>query len=209
MRTNVTEFAILVLAAASLAAQETRVTPSPGSLWTSSALLADPARDLRASQAGDIVTILVAERASASTTGNTKTARKSSTKNGVTSLLGPTRAAGPLANLAGVSGDTSLQGQGTTSRDSSFTATLSARVLHVLPNGYMAVEGTKELVVNSETQLVTVRGLVRPADLSPGNLIRSDRLSNLEVRINGKGVVNDSVRRPNILYRILLGILPF
>ena len=81
--------------------------------------------------------------------------------------------------------------------------------MHVLPNGYMSVEGVKELVVNAETQLVTVRGLVRPADLTPGNLIRSDRLANLEVRINGKGVVNDSVRRPNILYRILLGILPF
>ena len=155
------------------------------------------------------MTILVAERASASATGNTKTARKSSTKAGVTSILGPTKLAGPLASLAGATGDTQLQGQGTTSRDSSFTATLSARVMHVLPNGYMSVEGVKELVVNAETQLVTVRGLVRPADLTPGNLIRSDRLANLEVRINGKGVVNDSVRRPNILYRILLGILPF
>ena len=190
-------------------AQDLRAGATPGSLWTASALLADPARDLRASQTGDIVTILVAERASASATGNTKTARKSSTKAGVTSILGPTKLAGPLASLAGATGDTQLQGQGTTSRDSSFTATLSARVMHVLPNGYMSVEGVKELVVNAETQLVTVRGLVRPADLTPGNLIRSDRLANLEVRINGKGVVNDSVRRPNILYRILLGILPF
>lgn len=200
---------VTMLVPALTLAQDFRAGATPGSLWTASALLADPARDLRASQPGDIVTILVAEHASASATGNTKTARKSSTKSGVTSILGPTRLAGPLANLAGAAGDTQLQGQGTTSRDSSFTATLSARVMHVLPNGYMAVEGVKELVVNSETQLVTVRGLVRPADLTPGNLIRSDRLANLEVRINGKGVVNDSVRRPFILYRILLGLLPF
>ena len=31
----------------------------------------------------------------------------------------------------------------------------------------------------------------------------------LEVRINGKGVVNDAVRRPFFLYRMLLGLLPF
>ena len=37
----------------------------------------------------------------------------------------------------------------------------------------------------------------------------ADRLADLEVRINGKGVVNDSVKRPFILYRILLGLLPF
>jgi hypothetical protein len=27
--------------------------------------------------------------------------------------------------------------------------------------------------------------------------------------VNGKGVVNDAVKRPFILYRILLGLLPF
>ena len=39
--------------------------------------------------------------------------------------------------------------------------------------------------------------------------MRSDRLAQLEVRINGKGIVNDAVRRPFLLYRILLGLLPF
>jgi flagellar L-ring protein precursor FlgH len=40
-------------------------------------------------------------------------------------------------------------------------------------------------------------------------MIRSDRLAHLEVRIDGKGVVGDAIRRPNFLYRILLGLLPF
>ena len=35
------------------------------------------------------------------------------------------------------------------------------------------------------------------------------RLAQLELRINGKGVVNDAIRRPNFLYRFLLGLLPF
>lgn len=180
-----------------------------GSLWSAGGPLADLARDPRANQLGDIVTILVSENVSASATGTTNSARKSSTTNSITSLLGPTKATGPLAQLAGVAGNTQLQGQGTTSRQATFTTTLSARVAKVLPNGFLAVEGVKEVTVNSEKQLVTVTGVVRPIDINPDNTVQSFRLSQLEVRINGKGVVADSVRRPNILYRLLLGVLPF
>jgi len=31
----------------------------------------------------------------------------------------------------------------------------------------------------------------------------------MEIQVNGKGVVADAVRRPNFLYRMLLGLLPF
>jgi flagellar L-ring protein FlgH len=115
----------------------------------------------------------------------------------------------PFPNMAAMSGDQQLQGQGVTSRESTFSTTLSARVTHVLPNGNLVVQGEKQVWVNSERQAVVVRGIIRPADLTSGNLIQSDRLADLEVRINGKGVVADSVRRPFILYRILIGLLPF
>jgi len=72
----------------------------------------------------------------------------------------------------------------------------------------MIVHGVKEVVVNSERQVVEVRGVVRPDDLSGANSIASDRVGMLEVRVNGKGVVGDAVRRPFLLYRILLGLLP-
>ena len=80
---------------------------------------------------------------------------------------------------------------------------------HVLPNGSLVVEGTKTVQVNSEQQVVMVRGVVRPTDLTPGNVVESNRLGNLELRINGKGVVADAVRRPNFLYRLIAGLLPF
>jgi len=79
----------------------------------------------------------------------------------------------------------------------------------VLPNGNLVVEGAKDIQVNSERQTVVVRGVVRPADLDTNNIVRSDHMAQIEVRINGKGVVNDVARRPNFLYRLLLGLLPF
>lgn len=182
---------------------------SPGSLFTRTGLLADGFRDLRASRIYDLVTIIIADKASAVSSGVSNTSRKSSAKASVTALGGAIKATRPLANLLTTSGNQQLQGQGTTSRDSALTTTLTAQVTNVLPNGNLVIQGQKEINVNSEHQTVTIRGIVRPDDLSPANQIGSDRVAMLEVRVSGKGVVNDAVKRPFILYRLLLGLLPF
>jgi flagellar L-ring protein precursor FlgH len=82
-------------------------------------------------------------------------------------------------------------------------------VVNVLPNGYLVVEGVKRVQVNSENQVITVRGVVRPYDLDPTNSVPSDRVAQMEIQVNGKGVIGDSIRRPWFLYRLLLGLLPF
>lgn len=182
---------------------------SPGSLYTSSGRLADGFRDVRASQTYDLVTILVSDKASAVSTGRTNATRKSNAKAAVTSLFGPKSAAGALANLANATSTQQLQGQGTTSRESTLTTTVTAEVTDVLPNGNLVIQGQKEIAVNSEKQVITVRGIIRPDDLSPVNSIPSDRVARMEILVNGRGVVNDVVKRPFFLYRILLGLLPF
>jgi flagellar L-ring protein FlgH len=171
--------------------------------------MADLATDARARSAGDMVTIVVNEQASAVSTGQTKTSRASSANASINSLAGPLAAAGRLANLASANSATSLDGSGTTLRQTTLTTTITARVTDVLPNGYLVVEGSKTLAVNSETQVITLRGVVRPADLTNANIVQSGNVAQMELKINGKGVVNDVIRRPNIVYRILLGLLPF
>lgn len=185
------------------------VAASPGSLYAASGRFGDIGRDLRAAQVDDLVTIVVADNASAVARGTTSSSRKSSAKSSIGSLAGPLRATGPLANLASLSGEQDLKGTGETTRQSSLTTTLTARVTHVLPNGFLVVEGIKDVAVNSERQQVTVRGVIRWNDVGLANTVRSDRLGNLEIRVNGKGVVGDAIRRPHFLYRLLLGILPF
>jgi flagellar L-ring protein precursor FlgH len=182
---------------------------TPGSIWIAGSRLADAARDVRASQTDDMLTIVVAEQASAVTSGATSSSRKSSTANAITSLLGIKNPSGPLANLANVTGDTELAGQGSTTRTTTLTTILTARVTAVLPNGGLVVEAAKDILINSEHQIITVRGVVRPADIDFTNSVQSTRLAQLELRVNGKGVVGDAIRRPNVLYRFLLGLLPF
>ncbi len=184
---------------------------SPGSTWSNYSVMTDLTRDPRASRVDDVVTIVVAESASAVSTGATQTARKSSANASISGLPGVKGAAATtlLSNLAKMSSDTELNGQGTTSRTTTLNTQLTARVVHVLPNGFLVLEGTKNVQVNSEWQTVTVRGVVRPADLAADNTVPSGRIAQLDVRLDGKGVVNDAIHRPNFLYRLLLGLLPF
>jgi len=181
----------------------------PGSTWSQNALFSNLGMDLKASRVDDLVTIIVNETFSAVASGDVKTQRQSTAKSSITALAGVTRAAGPWANLANQNTQTQLQGTGETSRGAVLTANLSARVTHVLPNGYLVIEGTKRVQVSSENQVVTVRGVIRPVDLDLTNSIPSNRIAEMEIQVNGKGVIGDSIHRPNILYRILLGILPF
>ncbi len=185
------------------------VAESPGSLWSTPAIWNNLAIDERARMVDDVVTIVVNENASAVSTGATKTSRASSANSSITQALGVLPTAGKLANLANVASNTSLNGQGTTSRQTTLTATITARVTDVLPNGYLVIEGRKTVLVNSENQIVTVRGVVRPADLSNINTIQSGSVGEMELKIDGRGVVNDVIHRPNFVYRLLLGLLPF
>ncbi len=180
-----------------------------GSLWSPAARFSNLAADLRARNVDDIVTIVVAESANAVSTGASKTSRASAAQSSITQLLKPTNPTGALANLTNLGSSQSLDGQGTTSRTTTLTTTVSARVTHVLVNGNLVVEGTRNLNINSENQVITIRGVVRPTDLDTTNSVVSARLAQMEIQVNGKGVVNDAVRRPNFLYRLLLGLLPF
>jgi len=191
------------------AAQGTeRQALQPGSLWTPTSLFSDLTSDLRARRVGDIVTILVQEKASAVSSGTVKTQRNSSLQSSISAAGGITRATGPWANLAKASTANSLDGQGATTRDTTLTATISAVVTQVLPNGSLVIQGTKNVKINNENQILGLRGLVRPVDLDTTNTVSSDRVAQMDLQVNGKGVVADQIKRPFILYRLLMDILP-
>jgi flagellar L-ring protein FlgH len=183
--------------------------PPPGSTWSPNAMFSNLGMDLRAGRVDDLVTIVVNEAFSAVANGDVKTQRQSTAQSNITQLAGVKSKTGALANLLNSTTQTQLQGTGETSRNATLTANMSARITHVLPNGYLVIEGTKRVQVSSENQIVTVRGVIRPVDLVPPNTITSNLIAQMEIQVNGKGVINDSIHRPNFLYRLLLGILPF
>lgn len=182
---------------------------APGAIWSPSARLDELGRDLRASHVDDVVTIVVTESVNAVASGVSTTERASSASQSVSQLAGIKSPTGALANLLGTTGDQKLNGTGSTSRAATLTATLTGRVVKVLPGGMLLIEGDKNIQVNSEQQSITVRGVIRTADISNANTVASTQVADMEIRVNGKGVVGDAIRQPNAIYRFLLGLLPF
>lgn len=183
--------------------------PSPGSLFLGRSYLAEPARDPRAATVGDLITIQVIEQASALSSGTVSNSRASSNNHSVTNFFGGLNPASALANLATSGGESALDGQGSTGRTTSVLTRITGHVTDVMPNGNLIIEGVREIMINSERQTIWLRGAVRPVDLAPDNSVPSGRIAMMELRVNGKGVVNDAIKRPNFFVRLIKGMLPF
>ena len=81
-------------------------------------------------------------------------------------------------------------------------------VAHLLANGDLVLEGVKEVAVNRERHLLTLRGVVRPRDVNSGNMVMSTAIAHMEVQFDGTGIVSDA-NRPGFFYRLFKVITPF
>ncbi|MEP7119082.1 MAG: flagellar basal body L-ring protein FlgH [Acidobacteriota bacterium] len=163
------------------------------------------AMDLRARKVNDIVTVRVLESTSASGTADATTGKSSSTGAGISTLFGlqsklPSGLG--LSDLASTQSDTSFKGSGSTTRASLLSATVSARVAEVLPNGDLLIEGVREIEINGDRQVVVLTGVARVADVGPGNVVMSTALGQLRINYFGRGLTKGSLT-PGWLVRFL------
>ena len=114
-----------------------------------------------------------------------------------------------LAESAGRDAASGLTAQGQSTTDSSLATTFGAEVVDVLPNGMLVVQATRQLTFSQQTQLIKLRGLVRPEDVSNQNQVLSTAMTDLELEVTGKGIVNDSTYRQNPLVRLLEKLVVF
>ncbi|AEH23647.1 Flagellar L-ring protein [Thermodesulfobacterium geofontis OPF15] len=171
--------------------------------------------DLRARQVGDIVTIKIVETYSTSSSVKQQTAKKSSAKAGIDKLMGfENRIEGIFkdatpSDLFEGSLSTSTTGQGGTSRESKILATMTARVIKVLPNGNLVIQGTRAIKKNNDLEYITLTGIIRPEDIGYDNSILSTQISDAYIEYSGKGPTSEVVSGPGIITRLLHIFWPF
>lgn len=190
-------------------AQQAAEVRTPGSIWSSEGRLVRLGNDAKAFRLHDVVSVVVTESLAASTDGQVKNSRASNANSGLTGLFGKLKAANALQNLAGMSAASGLTAQGQSTTNSSLTTTFGAEVVDVLPNGMLVVQATRQLTFSQQTQLIRLRGLVRPEDVSAQNEVLSTAMTDLELEVTGKGIVNDSTYRQNPLVRLLEKLVVF
>lgn len=172
---------------------------TPGFAWADNLYQNDNwpslASDRKASEVGDILTVIILANSTASNTVAKGTKRN-------TDVGGAATFGDGFNESASLSFGGGYDGQGTTTRADRMAAQLSATVYEVLPNGDMLITGWQQLKINGETTNIKVSGRVRPADLDSQNAVLSSRIGDAFIEYDGKGFSSRSAK-PGIVTRIL------
>lgn len=170
---------------------------------------ADYFRDARASRAGDIITVRIAinDRASLSNTSNRSRKSAAGADLGFTyDVMGVVGA--DISGKGSVNSSSSASGQGSTVRSERIDLAVAAVVTRVLPNGFLLIEGSQEVLVNFEQRTLRVAGLIRPADIAPDNSISYEKIAEARISYGGRGRVTE-IQQPGWGQQIWDRVSPF
>jgi flagellar L-ring protein precursor FlgH len=149
--------------------------------------------DYRARRVGDVLTVILMEQTNASKKAGTTTKKASNVELPSPKLFGRhvTRGGVPILETS-VNGKIDFAGEGDSRQSNSLKGNITVSVSQVLPNGNLVVRGEKLLYLNQGSEVVRIRGIVRPVDISANNSIYSNQIANAEITYKGKGVIADS-----------------
>lgn len=172
------------------------------SLWVDQTSLV---ADHRARAVGDVLTVVVDERASADRQGETKLNKNSDLNVNVGRPLFGGKREGTLSEILPFLFPSRLNsdftGKGTNTRSDRLTFQISVRVMKVLENGNLLVEGRRSIVVGQESQNLVLSGIVRPQDVAPDNTVSSAFVADAEVRLEGRGIISEK-QKPGFFGRL-------
>lgn len=190
-------------------AQSAAEMRTPGSIWIDSGRLARLNTDVKALHVHDPIAVVVSESLAASTDGTVKNSRSSNASSSVSSLFGKLSGGNALNNLLNQTSASGLNAQGQSVTNSSLSTTVGGEIADVLPNGMLIIQAVRQVSFNQQTQLIRLRGLVRPDDINAQNQVLSTAITSLELEVVGKGIINDATYRQNPVVRWLEKLLVF
>ena len=163
----------------------------------------------KAYRVGDIVTVVLDESLDADTTTKNTASRK--TKTDVLSPLQIARWGSPggiLSTDIQEENEVSSTGSGVIDQSATFKGTMTAQVVEVYPNGNLLIRGEKIVNFSSGSEVVQVKGIIRPQDIQPDNTVQSKRLASAQITYKGVGP-NASAQQVPWGTNLLLSIWPF
>lgn len=179
-------------------------------------------KDQRATDIGDIITVLINIQDEATLENETERTRSSAEDANLNSLLGYQNAldrifpedvtddTGVLTNpdIVGLGADSSHSGEGSIEREEEITVRMAALITQILPNGNMVISGRQEVVVNFEKRILQIDGVIRPQDISTSNTVASEQIAEARIAYGGEGQITD-VQQPRYGQQLYDVIFPF
>jgi flagellar L-ring protein precursor FlgH len=186
-------------------------SPPPGptkqfSLWDDrqSKFFTDP----RALRVGDILTVDIRINDRARFENESERSRTGARTLGLSADVGWNDFSTGGAAEGGFDSGSSSKGAGATVRSEEIRLSVAAVVTDVLPNGNLVISGSQEVRVNAELRVLTISGIVRPADIAADNVVSYDRIAEARISSGGRGRLTE-VQQPPYGHQILDNVLPF
>lgn len=185
----------------------------PNSLWSpgSRAFF----KDQRASDVGDILSVVIDINDSAQLENETTRERDATESANLPNFLGlEDRLSKVLpdavdpGNLVDLGSGSEHSGSGEIDRQEDIQTRIATTVTQVLPNGNLVVAGRQEVRVNFENRILQVTGIVRPEDISSENEIQDEDIAEARIVYGGEGQLTD-VQQPRYGQQIYDIIFPF
>lgn len=164
--------------------------------------------DARALSPGDILTVIISINDQARFVNESERSRTSDRNLDLTGAF----EIGGVGNSGSadldVGADSVSKGAGATARSEDIRLSVAAVVTDVLPNGNLIISGSQEVRVNAELRILTIAGIVRPADIGARNTISYERIAEARISYGGRGRLTE-VQQPAYGQQILDIVSPF
>jgi flagellar L-ring protein precursor FlgH len=162
--------------------------------------------DHRARMVGDVITININEKVSAS-----KTASSTANRAGTMDFVVPDAQIGGRGIKGGSLSATSkndFEGKGDSAANNVFTGQITVTVIDVLPNGNLVVAGEKQIGINQGSEFVRLSGVVDPRYILAGNMVSSTQVADARLEYRGAGYINEA-QTLGWLSRVFMTVMPF
>lgn len=150
--------------------------------------------DQQARKVGDIITVVFDERYRSQKSAETSSDKSSNARVQTGSLFGTVPGFRNLSLDTEMGADRSFSGSGDADRSNSLTGQISVSVAEILPNGILRIRGEKWLTLSEGDEYIRIRGLVRPQDISPDNVVFSSKVADARISFGGTGSLNNATK---------------
>lgn len=163
-------------------------------------------------QIGDVITVLLSESVNGSASATNEASRETSTDVLTASQIARLGSPGGLLldsdNGTPIDTAVSSSGSGATGQSASLTGTMTAQVVEVYPNGNLLIRGEKIVNFSQGSEVIQVKGIIRPQDVQPDNSVQSKRIASAQITYKGTGQNANASKTPWGT-NILMAIWPF
>jgi flagellar L-ring protein precursor FlgH len=163
-------------------------------------------------QVGDVITVLLSESMNGSASATNEASRETSTDVLTAAQIARIGSPGGLLldsqNGTPIDTTVSSSGSGATGQSASLTGTMTAQVLEVFPNGNLMIRGEKIVNFSTGSEVIQVKGIIRPQDIQPDNTVQSKRIASAQISYKGTGQNANASRTPWGT-NLLMAIWPF